>query len=60
MADRIRSWGAPDPDALAVCPGIVANYARYAERSRVLCGGFNTMVNCGGNDGIRWLEQNGC
>jgi hypothetical protein len=46
-------------DALATCPGAVTSYAQYSECSHVLCGGFNSSVNCGGDDGIAWLEANG-
>lgn len=46
-------------DALAACSGAITNYAKYPECSHVLCGGFNASVNCGGDDGIAWLEANG-
>jgi hypothetical protein len=46
-------------DALAACPGAVTNYVKYADCSHLLCGGFATTVNCGGDDGVTWLESNG-
>jgi hypothetical protein len=46
-------------DALATCSGAVTSYAKYAECSHVLCGGFGSGTNCGGEDGVTWLEANG-
>lgn len=55
----------PDPQqfepfqAMKSCPGVTASYAAYPTCSHVLCGGFSANVNCGGDDGVKWLEANG-
>jgi hypothetical protein len=45
-------------DALKDCSGITASYVRY-DCPHILCGGFNTSSNCGGDDAINWLLNNG-
>ena len=45
-------------DALKNCKGITASYARY-DCPHILCGGFDTIANCGGADTIDWLTNNG-
>ncbi|MBU1236786.1 MAG: hypothetical protein KJ634_12330 [Gammaproteobacteria bacterium] len=45
--------------ALTSCSGVVANYAKYPTCAHLLCGGFTTSENCGGDDGVNWLEANG-
>jgi hypothetical protein len=44
--------------ALKGCDGITASYARY-DCPHVFCGGFNTRSNCGGEDAVDWLLENG-
>ncbi len=46
-------------DALTQCSGITTNYAKYPECSHLLCGGFDSSVNCGGDEGVQWLESGG-
>ncbi len=45
--------------ALKSCPGVVASYAQYPTCAHLVCGGFNTTENCGGEDGVQWLKANG-
>jgi hypothetical protein len=45
-------------NALKDCDGISASYVRY-NCPHILCGGFNTSSNCGGDDAISWLLDNG-
>lgn len=45
-------------DALKNCDGITASYARY-DCPHLLCGGFDTDMNCGGADALDWLTENG-
>ncbi|MES9971673.1 MAG: hypothetical protein ABW092_16695 [Candidatus Thiodiazotropha sp.] len=44
--------------ALKGCSGITASHVRY-ECPHILCGGFNTRNNCGGDDAVEWLLENG-
>lgn len=45
-------------EALKNCDGITASHARY-DCPHILCGGFSTVANCGGEDAINWLTENG-
>ncbi|MEJ2406324.1 MAG: hypothetical protein P8171_18900 [Candidatus Thiodiazotropha sp.] len=45
-------------NALKGCNGITASYVRY-DCPHIYCGGFNTSSNCGGDDAIAWIQENG-
>ena len=63
----VESWATSSPtisksqafQALRGCPGVTAGYASHPSCSHVLCGGFSSNVNCGGDDGVKWLKANG-
>ncbi len=45
-------------ESLKNCNGITASYVHY-DCPHIYCGGFNTSANCGGDDAIAWLQENG-